>query len=732
MDTASFIELMKTVEESLQNYINPENEDEESDFSKFSKMIDGNKIREDKNKLIPFLHLLISISKHQHRCKHFFDKIEKILLFLMEDIKKFLTQIEIFDMFKSSKRILLFLVNQKVIIFNQKMVDEIIVKKFRFYRYMEYFYPEIEQFLKDGDKFLVNTHYQKDLEQNFEENRKIGENHHKICQLIRDDKLDDFIVFINETNCSINSEIERSIFETNQLLCITEKITLIEYALFFGSIRIVKYLLLKRVKMPSSAWILAIHSNNAEMINLLEDQKYLPNTSLDCFKESIKCHHLNISRYIQDNYISESDYYHDEEEENGFNTSNITDIGLKNFNFHFIKNTDLYIYPGNYLYYLIKYDYTFIANYFLVNLDIDVDDTFEETKYEFVVEIWMKMDETKKYGSFEKITKKEKKTIYTPLFIAVEKRNAEIVKLILEHDDLEINYLNTYYHDDFSQPIERKVTALYEAVTMDDIDIIKLLLAHEKIDVNILNNDDQFTSEPVLFKAIKTNKIDIVNLLLECKNIDINAYYKKKEYYGGDEDLKCNRTALYAAIEAKNIEIVKLLLSNDKLDINKMSKCNNETENEEENALITEIKFNCPEIVKLILDNDNLKVNVFYNRLKNYYDENYQLIEGAVNIKLSPIYYAVKKSNHEIVKILLNNKKVDVNVLNKEFKNIEWRSEFEDIEETVLHLAVRNDDKEVVQLLAQCENINFDIKDKQGKTPIEYAKSEEIKQMLNH
>ena len=69
---------MKNAEKSLQSYINSEKE-EESDFQKFIKNINQNKIREDKEKFLLFLRLLISISKHQHRFEQFFDKIEKIL-----------------------------------------------------------------------------------------------------------------------------------------------------------------------------------------------------------------------------------------------------------------------------------------------------------------------------------------------------------------------------------------------------------------------------------------------------------------------------------------------------------------------------------------------------------------------------------------------------------------------------------------------------------------------------
>lgn len=370
MSIADFINSMKNAEESLQSYIDSEKE-EESDFQKFIKNINQNKIREDKEKFLLFLRLLISISKHQHRFEQFFDKIEKILDFLMEDIKKFFTQKEIFDIFKSNKRILLFFVHKKVIVFTEEIFKEICEGKFRVEKYYEYFYPETKQYLNKYQMESIMRDHQKELEEeNFEENRQNGENHRHICKLIRDDVLDDFIVFVNQTNYPIDSNIEQSIFETHPLLCQKET-TLIEYALFFGSINITKYLMLKGIKLQESSWIYAIHSNNAELISILEENHVEPTSYLDCLRESIKCHHLNISIYIQDNLINESDYFNVKEE--GFKTSNITDFGLENYNFLNIIENDLYINPAYYLYHLIKYDYIDIACLLLKTKVFDVN-----------------------------------------------------------------------------------------------------------------------------------------------------------------------------------------------------------------------------------------------------------------------------------------------------------------------------------------------------------------------
>ena len=87
---------------------------------------------------------------------------------------------------------------------------------------------------------------------------------------------------------------------------------MIEYASFFGSIQIIRYLKYNKVPLTFSLWNYVVHSNNADLIHFLEENKVIPgyNKSLfansfydlfkkesldDALKESIKCHHNAIS-----------------------------------------------------------------------------------------------------------------------------------------------------------------------------------------------------------------------------------------------------------------------------------------------------------------------------------------------------------------------------------------------------------------------------------------------------
>lgn len=70
----------------------------------------------------------------------------------------------------------------------------------------------------------------------FDSKRRIGENESNICELIRNDSIDQFIEYANQSNFLLSSTVPSSIFETNHFLLQNEP-SLIEYAAFFGSIQ---------------------------------------------------------------------------------------------------------------------------------------------------------------------------------------------------------------------------------------------------------------------------------------------------------------------------------------------------------------------------------------------------------------------------------------------------------------------------------------------------------------
>ena len=203
----------------------------------------------------------------------------------------------------------------------------------------------------------------------FESLRKKGENDSYTCDLIRQDSIKEFITYVNKTNLSLqHTRIKSSIFETNSYL-ISKNPTLIEYAAFYGSIQIFQYLQMNNVELNPILWEYAIHGNNAFIINLLEENHVYPPTHNyeSCLKESIKCHHNDIAKYIIDNLMDEKSM-------------------LNNIIFDF--NYNLYSYSFEYMnynffpenqeskctfHYLCKFGYTELVKLYLQYGNIDIN-----------------------------------------------------------------------------------------------------------------------------------------------------------------------------------------------------------------------------------------------------------------------------------------------------------------------------------------------------------------------
>ena len=206
--------------------------------------------------------------------------------------------------------------------------------------------------------------FSKKLPNDFMKNRKIGQNENHICKLIREDLIDEFISYVNQHNYPLNSNIEKSIYETNSLLTKNNP-TLIEYASFFGSVQIIKYLYLNKVKLTPSLWIYGIHGDNPELINILEENHIKPNNNdfSECFKEAIKCHYIDTSNYIQNNFLNNS-----KSESDNFN---ILSYCFHYHNYSYFPNE---INDNLVFYFACKYDYYTIVENLLKTKRIDLNE----------------------------------------------------------------------------------------------------------------------------------------------------------------------------------------------------------------------------------------------------------------------------------------------------------------------------------------------------------------------
>ena len=145
----------------------------------------------------------------------------------------------------------------------------------------------------------------------------------------------------------------------------------------------------------------------------------------------------------------------------------------------------------------------------------------------------------------------------TPLLCAIEEEDTWSVEILLAQPNIEINKTSTFTYKN----IKAQFSPLNLAIQKENVDIVSLLLKHEKIDVNLKG---QFSA---LTKAIQLKNVSIVRLLLDHKNIDVNQVDANKTGVTGDRWV----TPLYCTIEWEDISSVKILLAQPNIEVNKPS-----------------------------------------------------------------------------------------------------------------------------------------------------------------
>ena len=689
-----YLEKNRNIQAKLLDFL-----DNEDNFQVLNQLFEETKLRDNQHELRLFLNFLLKIANNYHLNPNFFTKIEEILRYFKDDIKQY-TNLEIIDIFVSSKRILLFLIEEEVITVDEYFVKTITKEKYAKKKYPLYFLPEVKPFMNERwfPKYDPNEYrlrfniwtkeLMKELPENFYELRKKGENESFLCQLIREDLLVDFISHTSRTNISVNTKIKPSIYETNSFLIQKENesengITLIEYAAFFGSIQIFNYLRMREVKLTSSLWLFVIHGRNSELIHLLEENLIEPILPISkhskkveksyekCFFESIKCHHNDVANYFLNNYLQIEDE----------NLNETLIQSLKYYNFFFIKKENI---NESSFCHLCHYDYFLLVDYLLKSVDVDVNQYYKDN-----------------YES------------RTALFMAIEKGNIEIIKLLLNNDKLDINVINEFYNGTYFVD----ETVLHVAIEKENIEIIKLLLNNDKLDVNTFRSEVNYDGEKTaLFMAIEKENVEIVELLLKNDKIDVNIPYT----YDVVEEM----VPLYLAIENENVEIVKLLLNKENINVNFLNKYENEKYEKYENnqikrkahnglktALFLAIEKENVEIVKFIISNELLDVNIHsvYNDFIFLEDQilGGETMEYNYEGNKTALFAAIEKENIEIVKLLLNYDKLDINDINQISGHNGNYSKKE--HKTALFQAIENQNVEIIKLLLMNDKLDINL-----------------------
>ena len=195
------------------------------------------------------------------------------------------------------------------------------------------------------------------------------------CLLIRQDSIEEFVSYVNKTNFPLTGIICNSIYETNNYLVrnvidredqvkqwknvFRKEMSLLEYAAFFGSIKIFNYLITNGVKLTSFLWPFAVHGNNSEIIYQLINDNIAPYNDLyiEMMIESIRCHHNEIADFIQSNFLSSE-------------KEDLTNI-FRYYNFSLMKEE--FINPSSFCA-LCKYNYYEFVDFLVKNTDIHFDE----------------------------------------------------------------------------------------------------------------------------------------------------------------------------------------------------------------------------------------------------------------------------------------------------------------------------------------------------------------------
>ena len=148
-----------------------------------------------------------------------------------------------------------------------------------------------------------------------------------------------------------------------------KKVSLIEYAAFFESNEIINFMKNDEVKLTPSIWLYAVHSKNSELIQELEDNHVLPPciNYESVLKESIKCHHRDVTEYIIYNLINEENLKNNIENKY---YGNLYQYCFKYYNFCCLPEIEK---TKNLFLYLFEYDHYTLVKLYLKQEHIDIN-----------------------------------------------------------------------------------------------------------------------------------------------------------------------------------------------------------------------------------------------------------------------------------------------------------------------------------------------------------------------
>ena len=252
------------------------------------------------------------------------------------------------------------------------------------------------------------------------------------------------------------------------------------------------------------------------------------------------------------------------------------------------------------------------------------------------------------------------KYMFTSLRAAAQNGHTEVVKLLLACEDNDVNLADIFGY-----------TPLHMAVIQNNETVVQILLTCVTIDVNI--KDFRSANTPLHYASLPGH-VGAVRLLVEHKDIDLNLQNKK------------GVTAISSAATIGHVEVVKILLGCVGIDINK-------SDSDGATPLMIAAGTGHVEVVKILLGCVGIDINKSSS-------------EGATSLLI-----AAYKGHVEVVKILLNSDVIDINKSSSEGA-------------TPLMKAVQKGHVEVVKILLGCVGIDINMPNSTGHTPLMLAVDE--------
>lgn len=300
MDISDYLARMKAFYSSFIKYVENETKEPEN-FRDFISFVNNNQYGRNSDELRSLLHIINKVSNHHSQRGFLKNQVQKLLIHFTDQIKQTFTNIDIFNIFKNNKSILLFLFENELIQSDEEIVFQLLSKFGA--EDSNFFYPEIKPFqTQNSGKYKLRFLKCDEIDDpDFYQKRQEGENGSIVCQLIRKGSLDEFKKYFYEQKMKSFDLIPHSIFETNLYLSNAET-SLLEYSAFCGSMEIFQFLLEDDILDPS-LWIYAVKGQNIELIELLKKNGIEPENSNynELFIESVKSHHNEIAKILQSN-----------------------------------------------------------------------------------------------------------------------------------------------------------------------------------------------------------------------------------------------------------------------------------------------------------------------------------------------------------------------------------------------------------------------------------------------